>query len=191
MTVLYVDHYDSFAYNVVHLLASQGAQPAVMRSDDPRLDRSTLSRYDVLVVGPGPGHPRDLPRVLDVLRAAVEGGMPVFGVCLGLQAIGEVLGATVTHAPRVMHGKTSRIEHGGGGIFAGIPSPIVATRYHSLCLAPETLPESLLVTARSEDGVIQAVAHRERPVYGVQFHPESVLSEHGGRLIRNFLDAVT
>jgi anthranilate synthase/aminodeoxychorismate synthase-like glutamine amidotransferase len=189
MKVLYVDHYDSFAYNVVHLLASQGAKPDVMRSDDPRLERSALARCDALVVGPGPGHPRDLPRVLALLRAAIEGGMPVFGVCLGLQAIGEVLGATVTHAPRIMHGKTSRIEHDGSGLFAGVPSPLVATRYHSLCLAPETLPASLLVTARSEDGVIQAIAHRERRVQGVQFHPESVLSEHGARIIRNFLDS--
>ncbi len=191
MKVLYVDHYDSFAYNVVHLLAAQGAQPTVLLSDDPRLEPGALARTEALVVGPGPGHPRDLPRVLDVLRAAIEAGMPVFGVCLGLQAIGEALGATVTHAPRIMHGKTSRIEHGGNGLFTGLPSPLVATRYHSLCLAPQTLPESLLVTARSEDGVIQAIAHRERPVYGVQFHPESVLSEHGGRLIRNFLDSIT
>jgi anthranilate synthase/aminodeoxychorismate synthase-like glutamine amidotransferase len=113
--------------------------------------------------------------------------MPVLGVCLGLQAIGEVLGATVTHAPRLMHGKTSSIEHDGSGVFAGLPSPLTATRYHSLCLDPSTIPETLRVTARSEDGVVQGVAHRDRPVHGVQFHPESVLSQSGEQLVENFL----
>lgn len=188
MKLLYVDHYDSFAYNVVHLLAAQGAHPSMLRSDDPRLQPQTLARYDALVVGPGPGHPRDLPRVLDVIGAAIEGGMPVFGVCLGLQAIGEVLGARVIHAPRLMHGKTSPIEHDSRGIFAGLPSPLTATRYHSLCIDPDSLPETLVVTARSGDGVIQGIAHRDRPVQAVQFHPESVLSEHGGQLVRNFLE---
>jgi len=122
-----------------------------------------------------------------VLRAAIERGMPVLGVCLGLQAIGEVLGATVTHAPGLMHGKTSRIDHDGSGVFAGLPSPLTATRYHSLSLEPSTIPETLRVTARSEDGVVQGVTHRDRPVHGVQFHPESVLSESGEQLVENFL----
>lgn len=190
MKLLYIDHYDSFAYNVVHLLAMQGATPCVVRSDDAILAPTILDRYEALVVGPGPGYPREIPRVLDVLRAAIDARMPVFGVCLGLQAIGEVLGATVTHAPRLMHGKTSRIEHAETGIFAGVPSPLIATRYHSLCLEPSTVPGELTVTARSEDGVVQAVAHRDRAVYGVQFHPESVLSEHGARIVRNFLTGV-
>jgi anthranilate synthase/aminodeoxychorismate synthase-like glutamine amidotransferase len=188
LKVLYVDHYDSFAYNVVHLLASQGASPAVVRSDDPKLGEAMLARYDALVVGPGPGHPRELPPVLALLRAAFERRTPVLGVCLGLQAIGESLGASVTHAPQLMHGKTSRVTHDGTGIFSGVPSPLTVTRYHSLALDPATLPGALVVTARSDDGVIQAVAHRELPVAAVQFHPESVLSEHGAQIVRNFLE---
>ena len=185
--VLFIDNFDSFTYNVVHLLASQGTTPDVMLNDDPELKPAILDRYDALVVGPGPGKPNETPQMLAVLEAAIERGMPVLGVCLGLQAIGEVLGATVTHAPRQMHGKTSSIEHDATGVFAGVPSPLTATRYHSLCLDPATIPEVLRVTARSDDGVVQGVSHRDRPVHGVQFHPESVLSEHGEELARNFL----
>ncbi|HLY02159.1 MAG TPA: aminodeoxychorismate/anthranilate synthase component II [Candidatus Cybelea sp.] len=184
--VLFVDNFDSFSYNVVHLLASRGVAPDVLLNDDPRLEPAILERYDALVVGPGPGRPEHAPQMMAVLRAAIERGMPVLGVCLGLQAIGEVLGATVTHAPRLMHGKTSRIEHDGSGVFAGLPSPLTATRYHSLCLDPSTIPATLRVTACSEDGVVQGIAHRDRPVHGVQFHPESVLSESGERLVENF-----
>jgi anthranilate synthase/aminodeoxychorismate synthase-like glutamine amidotransferase len=185
--VLFIDNFDSFSYNVVHLLASRGVAPDVLLNDDPRLEPAILERYDALVVGPGPGRPEHAPRMMAVLRAAIERGMPVLGVCLGLQAIGEVLGATVTHAPRLMHGKTSNIEHDGSGVFAGLSSPLTATRYHSLCLDPSTIPATLRVTARSEDGVVQGVAHRDRPVHGVQFHPESVLSERGEQLVENFL----
>ncbi len=190
MKVLYVDHYDSFAYNVVHLLASQGARPDVILSDDPKLAPALLERYEAIVVGPGPGHPREIPLVLAVVRAAIETRMPLLGVCLGLQAIGEALGGNVEHAPRLMHGKTSRIEHDGSGIFRLVPSPLVATRYHSLALAAASLPRELRITARSEDGVIQGITHRERPVHAVQFHPESVMSEHGALLVRNFLEGV-
>jgi anthranilate synthase/aminodeoxychorismate synthase-like glutamine amidotransferase len=185
--VLFVDNFDSFSYNVVHLLASRGVAPDVLLNDDPRLQPAILDHYDALVVGPGPGRPEHAPQMMAVLRAAIERGMPVLGVCLGLQAIGEVLGATVTHAPRLMHGKTSSIEHDGSGVFAGLPSPLTATRYHSLCLDPSTIPATLRVTARSEDGVVQGVAHRDRPVHGVQFHPESVLSQSGEQLVENFL----
>lgn len=188
MKLLYVDHYDSFAYNVVHLLAAQGATPTVVRTDDPKLGDTLLARYDALVVGPGPGHPREIPQVLGLLRAAFARRLPVLGVCLGLQAIGEAAGATVTHAPQLMHGKTSCVTHGGTGIFAGLPSPLTVTRYHSLCLDPSSLPDALVVTARSDDGVIQGVTLRDLPVAAVQFHPESVLSEHGARLVRNFLE---
>jgi anthranilate synthase/aminodeoxychorismate synthase-like glutamine amidotransferase len=187
-TVLFVDNYDSFTYNVVHLLASQGASPVVMLNDDERLVPQVLDDYEALVVGPGPGNPSQQPRMMNVLRAAIDRGIPVFGVCLGLQSIGEALGATVTHAPAQMHGKTSAIEHDATGIFAGLPSPFVATRYHSLCVDEATLPAELRVTARSEDGVVQGVAHASKPVMAVQFHPESVLSEHGERIVRNFLD---
>jgi anthranilate synthase/aminodeoxychorismate synthase-like glutamine amidotransferase len=188
--VLFVDNFDSFSYNVVHLLASAGAPPGVMLNDDPRLTPALLEGYDALVVGPGPGRPEHAPQMLGVLRAAIDRAMPVLGVCLGLQAIGAILGATVTHAPRQMHGKISRIEHDSSGLFAGVPSPLVATRYHSLCLEPATIPDELRVNARSDDGVAQGVMHRELPVHGVQFHPESVLSEHGKRLMQNFLFSV-
>ena len=185
--VLFVDNFDSFSYNVVHLLASQGVAPDVMLNDDPRLRPSLLDEYDALVVGPGPGRPEHAPQMMAVLDAAIGRGMPVLGVCLGLQAIGESLGATVTHAPRQMHGKTSPIAHDGSGLFAGLPTPLAATRYHSLCLDPASIPDALRVNARSDDGVVQGVAHRDRPVHGVQFHPESVLSEHGERIVSNFL----
>lgn len=186
--LLFIDNIDSFAYNVVHLLAASGAVPDVIENDDPRLVPSLLDGYDALVVGPGPGRPSDYPAMLAVLRAAMERRLPVFGVCLGLQAIGHVLGAEVVHAPRLMHGKVSEIAHDGTGIFAGIPSPLRATRYHSLCLEREGLPEVLRVTASStDDGAVQAVEHRDLPVSAVQFHPESILSERGEDLVKNFL----
>ncbi|HKE36999.1 MAG TPA: aminodeoxychorismate/anthranilate synthase component II [Candidatus Baltobacteraceae bacterium] len=189
--ILFIDNFDSFTYNVVHLLASQGARQDVLLNDDPRLTPELLDDYRALVVGPGPGKPAETPRMLAVLKAAIDRNMPVLGVCLGLQSIGEVMGATVGHAPRQMHGKTSAIEHDSTGVFAGLPSPFTATRYHSLCLEPETIPEVLRVTARSDDGVVQGVTHRERPVHAVQFHPESVLSEHGETIARNFLTLLT
>ena len=187
MRVLFVDNYDSFAYNVVHLFAAAGCAPDVLLNDDARLDAALLDRYDALAIGPGPGNPSQKPQMMALLRAAIARSMPAFGVCLGLQAIGEALGATVTHAPSQMHGKTSAISHDASGVFRGLPSPFTATRYHSLALDPATIPSALLVTARSEDGVIQAIAHRALPVHAVQFHPESVLSEQGEALIRNFL----
>jgi anthranilate synthase/aminodeoxychorismate synthase-like glutamine amidotransferase len=189
--VLFVDNFDSFSYNVVHLLASAGASPDVMLNDDPRLQAPLLDAYDAIVVGPGPGRPEHVPHMMTLLRAAIDRNMPVLGVCLGLQAIGEAMGATVTHAPRLMHGKTSPILHDGSGIFAGLPVPLTATRYHSLCLDPATIPNELLITARSDDGVVQGIAHRDRPVHGVQFHPESVLSEHGKTLVGNFLSLLS
>lgn len=188
MRLLFIDNYDSFTYNVVHLLASQGSLPDVLLNDDPSVKPTLLDAYDALVVGPGPGRPSDVPAMLALLSAAIERRMPVLGVCLGLQAIGEVLGARVVHAPVQMHGKVSPIEHDGSGIFADVPSPLQATRYHSLCLDPATLPPRLRITARSPDGVVQAIADRDAPVHAVQFHPESVLTEWGARLARNFLD---
>lgn len=186
-TILFVDNYDSFTYNVVHLLASQGARQEIVLNDEPRLEPELLAQYGALVVGPGPGNPSQQPRMMRVLHAAIERGMPVLGVCLGLQAIGEALGARVTHAPVQMHGKTSMITHDATGLFAGVPSPLCATRYHSLCLDEATLPSVLRVSARSDDRVIQAIAHTDRPVHAVQFHPESVLSEHGDQIVANFL----
>lgn len=188
MRVLFVDNFDSFSYNVVHLLASAGTDVDVMLNDDQRLRPELLDSYAALVVGPGPGRPDHAPQMMALLRAAIARDTPVLGICLGLQAIGEALGATVSHAPRLMHGKTSPIVHDGSGLFAGLPTPVTATRYHSLCLDPTTIPAVLAITARSGDGVVQGVAHRERPVHGVQFHPESVLSEHGEKLVSNFFN---
>lgn len=191
MKALFVDNFDSFTYNVVHLLAAQGVQPDVVLNDDARLrDEKVLDGYDALVVGPGPGNPGQTPAVVGLIRGAVRRQMPVFGVCLGLQAIGEAFGARVVHAPQPMHGKTSAMTHDATGLFEGVQTPLVATRYHSLCLDEGTLPHDLVVTARSEDGVVQAVSHRTLPVHGVQFHPESVLSEHGDRIVRNALGLV-
>jgi anthranilate synthase/aminodeoxychorismate synthase-like glutamine amidotransferase len=187
MKVLFVDNFDSFTYNIVHLLAAQGIEQDVVLNDDERLEPAVLEQYDALVVGPGPGNPGQTPRVVNLIRAAAQREMPVFGVCLGLQAIAEAFGASVVHAPAPMHGKTSALIHSGTGLFHGLPTPLTATRYHSLCVDPETLPADLEVTARSSDGVVQAVAHKSLPISGVQFHPESVLSEHGDRIVRNAL----
>lgn len=188
--LLFIDNYDSFTYNVVHLLSKAGVAPDVILNDDERLVPALLDSYDGLVVGPGPGNPSQQPRMMAVLRAAIETNVPTLGVCLGLQAIGEASGATVTHAPQILHGKTSEITHEGTGLFSGLPSPFIATRYHSLCLDVSTLPDRLQVTARSADGVVQGIVRRGKPVFGVQFHPESVLSEHGLALVKNFLDIV-
>ncbi len=169
------------------MLAAQGLTQDVLLNDDPRLRPEILKEYDALVVGPGPGNPGQTPGVVQLVRAAADRKMPVFGVCFGLQAIGEAFGARVIHAPAPMHGKVSQMQHSASGIFEGVPQPLKATRYHSLCLDPDTLPSDLQVVARSEDGVVQAVSHRTLPVSGVQFHPESVLSESGDRIVRNAL----
>lgn len=187
MSVLFVDNFDSFTYNIVHLLAAQGVEQDIVLSDDERLEPAFLDRYDRLVIGPGPGNPGQTPRILALVRAAADREMPVFGVCFGLQAIAHAFGGHVVHAPVPMHGKTSAIIHNGKGIFGGLPTPFTATRYHSLCVDEATLPPDFEATARSSDGVLQAIAHRSLPISAVQFHPESVLSEHGDRLIRNAL----
>ena len=187
MRVLFVDNFDSFTYNVVHLFAGAGADVNVFLNDDVTLNPELLDEFDALLVGPGPGNPDGAPKALAMLRAAAESRKPVFGVCLGMQAIGEVFGGAITHAPRLMHGKTSVIKHDGTGVFEDIPNAFTATRYHSLCIDPATMPDALRVTATSEDGVIQGVAHRDLPIYGVQFHPESILSEHGAAIAANFL----
>ena len=187
MRLLFVDNYDSFTYNIVHLLASLGVPPEVVLSDDPRVRGEIVREYDAVVVGPGPGNPSQTPQILEVITAAAASGTPVFGVCFGLQSIAQAFGASIVRAPAPMHGKTSAIIHSGTGMFAGLPTPFTATRYHSLCIDKATLPDELEVTARSSDGVIQAIAHRTLPITAVQFHPESILSEHGDRLVRNAL----
>jgi anthranilate synthase component II len=187
MKVLLVDNYDSFTYNLSHLFGSAGADVDVVRNDDARLGDGVLQQYDATVVGPGPGRPEDAGRLYAILREAAATKHPLLGVCLGAQGIGAVFGGQVIHAPQLMHGKTSEITHDGTGVFAGMPSPFTATRYHSLCISHEKFPASLRAIAASEDGVIQGVAHRELPIWGVQFHPESILTSAGVQLARNFL----
>ena len=185
--MLLVDNYDSFTYNLAHLFGGAGAEVDVIRNDDPRLVDGVLANYDATVLGPGPGRPEDAGRMYALLRAAAATKHPVFGVCLGAQAIGGVFGGDVVHAPHLMHGKTSEITHNGSGIFKDVPSPFTATRYHSLCISHENFPAELQAIAASEDGVIQGVAHRTLPITGVQFHPESILTPAGAQRARNFL----
>ena len=188
MNLLFVDNVDSFTYNVVHLLAAAGANVDVVLNDDPNLEAALLDGYDALVGGPGPGRPSGTPAVLALLAAAADRKMPVLGVCLGHQAIGEAYGGRVVRAPSLMHGKISQVHHVGTGLFAGVPDPFPATRYHSLVVERASLPATLEVTARTEDGVIMALRHREHPVVGVQFHPESIGTDAGYRILENFLE---
>jgi anthranilate synthase/aminodeoxychorismate synthase-like glutamine amidotransferase len=185
--VLLVDNYDSFTWNLAHLFGGAGAEVDVIRNDDPRLVDGILANYDATVLGPGPGRPEDAGRMYAILREAAATKHPVLGVCLGAQAIGDVFGGAVIHAPQLMHGKTSEITHDGSGVFKDVPSPFTATRYHSLCISHEHFPADLRAIAASEDGVIQGVAHRTLPITGVQFHPESILTPAGAQLARNFL----
>jgi anthranilate synthase/aminodeoxychorismate synthase-like glutamine amidotransferase len=184
--LLLVDNYDSFTWNLAHLFGGvDGVEVDVVRNDDPRLDDGVAARYDGVIVGPGPGRPAEAGRTMAIVREAARERRPLFGVCLGLQAIGEVFGGRVVHAPRQMHGKTSAITHDGRGAFAGVPSPFTATRYHSLCVDHDGFPAVLRANAVSDDGVIQGLVHRELPISGVQFHPESVLTPEGRFLAEN------
>ena len=185
--VLVIDSYDSFVYNIVQYLGELGADPVVVRNDDLTVDEAVSLGVDGVLLSPGPGRPEDAGIICDAIGAFAERGVPVFGVCLGHQAIGHVYGADVVSAPELMHGKTSEIEHSGLGVFAGLESPLVATRYHSLVLDPATVPAVLEVTATTADGMIMGVRHRELDVEGVQFHPESILTAAGHDLLRNFL----
>ncbi len=186
MKVLLIDNYDSFTYNLYQYLCELGAEVTVVRNDAVTVDEVRTLNPELIVISPGPGVPRDAGISVDLVRA-LGSNTPILGVCLGHQAITEAYGGVVTRAPELMHGKASAIFHDGNGVFSGIPSPFSAIRYHSLCAAPEAVPDVLDVTARSDSGVIMAVRHREHPVYGVQFHPESILTEHGKALLANFL----
>jgi para-aminobenzoate synthetase component II len=185
MRVLVIDNYDSFVYNLVQYLAQLGAQVTVRRNDEVGLDE--LDGADGVLVSPGPGTPERAGSSIEVIRRSAERALPVLGVCLGHQAIGVAWGGVVERAPELLHGKTSQVHHDGTGVLAGLPSPFVATRYHSLSIRPDTLPAALEVTGRTEGGVIMAVRHRDLPVVGVQFHPESVLTEGGHRLLANWM----
>jgi para-aminobenzoate synthetase component II len=185
--ILVIDNYDSFVYNLVQYLAQIGADVDVWRNDDPRFaDLNFTEGFDGVMLSPGPGTPEEAGVCVDVVRTRA-GRLPIFGVCLGLQAIGVAYGGLVDRAPELLHGKTSLIHHHGIGVLAGLPSPFTATRYHSLAIDPETLPAELDVTATTRSGVIMALRHRELPVEAVQFHPESVLTEWGYQMLANWL----
>jgi para-aminobenzoate synthetase component 2 len=185
--ILVIDNYDSFVYNLVQYLAQIGAEVEVWRNDDPRFAEPDFANsFDGILLSPGPGTPEEAGVCVDVVKSQA-GRLPIFGVCLGLQAIGVAYGGVVDRAPELLHGKTSLIQHHGTGVFAGLPSPFTATRYHSLAIEPETLPTDLEVTATTRSGVIMALRHRELPVEAVQFHPESVLTEWGYQMLANWL----
>lgn len=184
--VLIIDNYDSFTYNLAQYLGELGAQVEVRRNDQITLDEIRSLRPERIVISPGPKTPREAGICLEMIRE-FSGHLPILGVCLGHQAIGEAFGGRVIRAPQVMHGKTSMILHDGKSIFSGLPNPFPATRYHSLIVERETLPPSLVVSATSPEGLVMGLRHREMKVEGVQFHPESILTEAGKQLLGNFL----
>ena len=185
--ILVVDNYDSFTWNLVHYLAELGAETRVVRNDELSVAESWALGPEAVLLSPGPCTPNEAGICLGLIESAPQ-DMPIFGVCLGHQAMGQAFGGDVIRAKSLMHGKTSPIEHGGRSVFAGLPSPFTATRYHSLAVKRETLPEVLEVTAWTADGEIMGLAHKTRPIHGVQFHPESIATEHGHDLLANFLD---
>ena len=182
-----IDNYDSFTYNLVQYLGELGQQVSVFRNDEITLDRLSALSPQFLVVSPGPCTPNQAGISVEAIRL-FAGKIPVLGVCLGHQSIGQAFGAKIVHAQTIMHGKTSLIEHTGAGVFSGLESPLLATRYHSLVIEKPSLPDSLEITAWTDDGEIMAVRHRDFPVQGVQFHPESIATAHGHGLLQNFLE---
>lgn len=187
MHILFIDNYDSFTYNLVHYVQELGASVEVVRNDAATASALLAKKPDGILISPGPATPNEAGMCLELIHEN-QGDIPLLGVCLGHQSIGQVYGGKVIRAEKPMHGKTSPITHSGTGIFAGIPSPFTATRYHSLIVERASLPACLTITAETADGTIMALQHREQPVFGVQFHPESIASEHGHALIRNFLE---
>jgi len=182
-----IDNYDSFTYNLYHFMGDVGAEVVVHRNDAITVDQVMALAPDGIVISPGPCDPDRAGICLDLVAEAA-GKLPIFGVCLGHQCIGQAFGARIARAPTPMHGKMSDITHTGAALFHDIPTPFRATRYHSLTIEPDSLPDCLAVTATSDDGVIQGVSHKTLPLHGVQFHPESIASEHGHQLLKNFID---
>jgi anthranilate synthase component 2 len=182
-----IDNYDSFTYNLFHYLGELGARLEVHRNDKISVDEVMAKHPQGIILSPGPCDPDRAGICLDLIQRAAAAKVPLFGVCLGHQAIGQVFGGKVVRAPKPMHGKLSKVHHTGKGVFRDVPNDFSATRYHSLTIAPESFPEALEVTARSEDGVIQGLQHKTLPIFGVQFHPESIASEHGHQILANFL----
>ncbi|MET0933912.1 MAG: gamma-glutamyl-gamma-aminobutyrate hydrolase family protein [Mycetocola sp.] len=189
--VLVIDNYDSFVYTLNGYLLQLGAETEVLRNDRFRETEAAarLAEYDAVLVSPGPGKPADAGVSVAMVKAALASQTPLLGVCLGHQAIAEAFGATVTNADELMHGKTSRVEHDASAFYAGVPQPFTATRYHSLAVVDGTVPDDLVITSRTSGGVIMGLRHRDAPIYGVQFHPESVLTEGGYLMLGNWLAA--
>ena len=187
MTILVIDNYDSFTYNLVHFLGELGAKMAVRRNDKITVDEAMAMDPEAIVISPGPCTPNEAGICLDLIARASE-TIPIFGVCLGHQAIGQAFGGDIVRASSLMHGKVSTIHHTGRSVFHGINGDFTATRYHSLTIAPDSVPDTLEVTATDDSGVIMGAMHKSLPLHGVQFHPESIASEHGHRILRNFLD---
>ncbi|UGT59306.1 aminodeoxychorismate/anthranilate synthase component II [Nocardia asteroides] len=190
MRVLVVDNYDSFVFNLVQYLGQLGVEAVVWRNDDPELadPAGIATEYDGVLISPGPGTPDRAGVSMELVRACADAATPLLGVCLGHQAIGAVFGGTVTRAPELLHGKTSEVYHLGAGVLAGLPDPFTATRYHSLTVLEETLPPEIEVLGRTESGIVMALRHRTLPIHGVQFHPESVLTRGGHRMLANWLE---
>ncbi len=186
--ILLIDNYDSFTWNLVHYFGEIGAAAKVVRNDAVTVAEALDMAPEAIVLSPGPCTPAEAGICVDLVRAAAQAGVPLFGVCLGHQSIGAAFGARVVRAPELMHGKTSPILHEGAGVFATLPSPFTATRYHSLIVEEESLPDELEITARSEDGLIMGLRHRRHAIHGVQFHPESIRTPHGHDILRNFLN---
>lgn len=189
MRVLVIDNYDSFVYTLDGYLQQLGAQTTVLRNDAVPAEQASalIADYDAVLISPGPGNPASAGISIAVVHAALDARKPLLGVCLGHQAIAEALGGTVTHADELMHGKTSQVQHDGSSFYDGVPESFRATRYHSLAIVDGTVPDDLIVTARTDGGIIMGVRHRTAPMHGVQFHPESVLTEGGYRMLGNWL----
>ncbi|RME30925.1 MAG: aminodeoxychorismate/anthranilate synthase component II [Candidatus Zixiibacteriota bacterium] len=187
--IVMLDNYDSFTYNIVQYLGELGAELTVWRNDEITVEQLLASRPEGIVLSPGPGRPEGAGIMLDLLKA-VDRNLPVLGVCLGHQAIAQAYGARIGYAPKLMHGKTSEINHDGSRLFRGIPNPFTATRYHSLVVEKETLSPEFIVTAWTDDDVIMGIAHRQHPLFGVQFHPESIMTPHGKAILKNFLEVL-
>ena len=186
--LLLIDNYDSFTYNLVHYLGELGAQVVVHRNDALNVQQAMALRPDAIVLSPGPCDPDQAGICLALTNAAAETGTPLLGVCLGHQAIGQAFGGKVVRCHEIVHGKMGHVRHTGSGIFNGLPTPFKATRYHSLVVERASLPDCLEITAELDDGTIMGLAHKDLPIHGVQFHPESIASEHGHKLLQNFLD---
>ena len=184
--ILVVDNYDSFVYNLVQYLGELGSEPLVVRNDTHSVDELMQLECDAILISPGPGRPEEAGVTCELIRAAA-GRVPLLGVCLGHQAIGHVFGASVVRAPELRHGKTSHITHDGAGVFASLPSPLEVTRYHSLVIDTASIPSDLVVTATASDGTVMGVRHRTYEIEGLQFHPESILTQHGHTMLQNFL----